>query len=223
MWCHRRGCPPGRAPTSPGRPCPWTRSCPCNCCPGAGSGGGPVRQRLVRLGGRTAAGRRAAPAADGRRTAPGPLRGPAAAAHPGLRGAGTLPARRGRARLGPDRHRRLPALRTRTAGRSGHRRRVGVALRREFGPVALRRRGPHDDLRGRRRTGAPAAPEPGRPPPPTEAPPTDARPDGEDAVRRERTPTDAVGVPRERPGDRPDRSGAHDPTRIVDTRDPGGD
>ncbi|MER5411580.1 hypothetical protein [Streptomyces virginiae] len=71
--------------------------------------------------------------------------------------------------------------------------------------------------------GAPAAPEPGRPPPPTEAPPTDTRPDGEDAVRRERTPTDAVGVPRERPGDRPDRSGAHDPTRIVDTRDPGGD
>ncbi|MFG2484007.1 hypothetical protein ACGFSI_14750 [Streptomyces virginiae] len=76
--------------------------------------------------------------------------------------------------------------------------------------------------------GAPAAPEPERRPPPTEVPPTEvppthARPEGEDAVRRERTPTDAVGVPRERAGDPPDRSGAHDPTRIVDTRDPGGD
>ncbi|MGW6572357.1 hypothetical protein ACWGAN_09265 [Streptomyces sp. NPDC054945] len=78
--------------------------------------------------------------------------------------------------------------------------------------------------------GAPAAPEPEpapRPPPtevpPAEVPPADARPGGADAVRREPTPTDAVDVPGEGPRDRSDRSGAHDPTRIVETRDPGGD
>ncbi|MFG2972708.1 hypothetical protein ACGFYY_06845 [Streptomyces sp. NPDC048331] len=78
--------------------------------------------------------------------------------------------------------------------------------------------------------GAPAtptptpAPTPAPPPPPTEVPtPADPRPGGADPVRREPTPTDVVGVPREGPEEGSDRSGAHDPTRIVETRDPGGD
>ncbi|GAA2618708.1 MULTISPECIES: hypothetical protein [Streptomyces] len=70
--------------------------------------------------------------------------------------------------------------------------------------------------------GGPAPPE-RAPEPAPEPPPTDADPGGVAAVRRERTPTDAVAVPREGPGERPDGAAAHDPTRIVETRDPGGD
>lgn len=63
----------------------------------------------------------------------------------------------------------------------------------------------------------PAAPAAAPPPPP----PADTDPDGRAPVRREPTPTDVVGIPREGAG-RSDRAVAHDPTRIVDTRDPGG-
>ncbi|MFG2990488.1 hypothetical protein ACGFZK_14570 [Streptomyces sp. NPDC048257] len=69
--------------------------------------------------------------------------------------------------------------------------------------------------------GAPGpGPGPGRGP---QQPPEDTDPGGgRGAVRRPPAPTDAVGVPREGAGDRPDRAVAHDPTRIVDTHDPGG-
>ncbi|MEU2453111.1 MULTISPECIES: hypothetical protein [unclassified Streptomyces] len=59
-------------------------------------------------------------------------------------------------------------------------------------------------------------------PPPPPPPPADTDPGGRPPVRREPTPTDAVGIPREGAGERSDRAVAHDPTRIVDTRDPGG-
>ncbi|MFD9475296.1 MULTISPECIES: hypothetical protein [Streptomyces] len=71
--------------------------------------------------------------------------------------------------------------------------------------------------------GGPSAPAPEpAPQPPPAPPPADTDPGGGAAVRREPPPTDAVGVPREAPGKQPDRAAAHDPTRIVDTRDPGG-
>ncbi|MFJ7589070.1 hypothetical protein ACIQZO_17160 [Streptomyces sp. NPDC097617] len=66
--------------------------------------------------------------------------------------------------------------------------------------------------------GGTPAPAAAAPPPP----PADTDPGGAAPVRREPTPTDAVGIPREGAGERSDRSVAHDPTRIVDTRDPGG-
>ncbi|MFF4388276.1 hypothetical protein ACFY0G_16060 [Streptomyces sp. NPDC001552] len=65
--------------------------------------------------------------------------------------------------------------------------------------------------------GGPAAPEPG-----PRQPPPDTTPAGGAPVRREPPPTDAVGIPREEPGDRSEGAVAHDPTRIVETRDPGG-
>ncbi|MFE5810046.1 hypothetical protein [Streptomyces sp. NPDC056491] len=69
--------------------------------------------------------------------------------------------------------------------------------------------------------GGATGPGPG---PEQQPPPAAPDPGGGDgpAVRRPQTPTDVVGVPREGAGDRSDRAVAHDPTRIVDTRDPGG-
>ncbi|MFB7267480.1 hypothetical protein ACFCXH_35885 [Streptomyces nojiriensis] len=76
--------------------------------------------------------------------------------------------------------------------------------------------------------GGPSAPAPAPEPEPAPAPdpgpqppPAQTRPGGGAGVRKEPPPTDAVAIPREGPGDRSERAEAHDPTRIVDTRDPG--
>ncbi|EDY63340.2 conserved hypothetical protein [Streptomyces pristinaespiralis ATCC 25486] len=114
-----------------------------------------VRQRLVRVGRRTSARRRAAGAA-GRRPAPVPDRGPPVAAHPRRRDARPLPACRRRPGGRPVRRRVLPRPDKRAAGGRGRGRRRGMAVRRRTRAVGLLRRTRPEHVRDLARPGVEA-------------------------------------------------------------------
>ncbi|CAM5453552.1 hypothetical protein [Streptomyces avidinii] len=176
-----------------------------------------MRQRLVRVGGR-ASGRRATPTTDGRGKPPVRAEDP----RPLLtRGAETLERYRQAVDELASGRIDIDAFRRSVRGL-----RAGVVIDGESVWLYDEKSGRwlYDD--GDRMStfavvagpGSPAAPAAAPAPPP----PADTDPAGRAPVRREPTPTDAVGIPREGARDRSDRAAAHDPTRIVDTRDPGG-